>query len=244
MKFDTNTTTPGISEMADGTSLQGHVTATYAELVDLFGKPTDGDKQKVDAEWYVLFEDGTFATIYNYKDGKAYCGEAGKATESITDWHVGGIDAKSVARVQIAIDLHREVVAAEKSGKPENEAHKAFNDANETRTSMLDSILAHKGEAYRNAVIAGVCAIKLSELNSVMLSMLTDHGMPTVIRKALREAHGQMVAQMLGAAARSAGIEGDNKAVVDELMEWADKINKVEQSAAKKIVEFVEKEDE
>ena len=74
--------------------------------------------------------------------------------------------------------------------------------------------------------------------------MLTDHGMPTVIRKALREAHGQMVAQMLGAAARSAGIEGDNKAVVDELMEWADKINKVEQSAAKKIVEFVEKEDE
>jgi hypothetical protein len=74
-----------------GTSLQGYVTTTYADLVQTFGEPTrDGDGYKVDAEWIITFADGVVATIYNYKDGRNYCGEDGLAVEDITEWHVGG----------------------------------------------------------------------------------------------------------------------------------------------------------
>lgn len=242
MTFTTHNTNPTVCNQANGTSLQGYVDATYKELTGLFGQPTESDGYKVDAEWYISFDDGTFATIYNYKNGKNYCGEAGLPVEQIKNWHIGGESKKSCDRVQIALDLYRETRA--ESEAPKDGPAKALADAVETRESIIDSLIAHKGEKYKEAVIAGVCAIKLSELNALVLSMLSDHGMPKGIGKALRNAHGQMVAQMLGSAARNAGISGDDKQIVDEMMEWADKINKVEQGAAKKIVDFIGKEDE
>lgn len=87
------------------TSLQGYVDASYKQIVKVFGKPGDGDGEKVDAEWEIIFEDGTVATIYNYKDGKNYNGEEGTKTEDITDWHIGGTDKKAVERVNEALSV-------------------------------------------------------------------------------------------------------------------------------------------
>lgn len=73
-----------------GTSLQGYFTKNYYQLVELLGEPTNGDGYKVDAEWYLQFDDGTIATIYNYKDGINYNGKDGTPTDQIYHWHVGG----------------------------------------------------------------------------------------------------------------------------------------------------------
>ena len=77
------------------TSLITYIECSYAELVSTFGQPTypNGDGYKVDAEWVLDTPDFGRVTIYNYKDGKNYCGEDGLATEDIRDWHVGGIGA-------------------------------------------------------------------------------------------------------------------------------------------------------
>lgn len=77
--------------IADRTSLQGYIDASYEELVAVFGEPDRVcDEYKVDAEWTIRFENGVVATIYNYKDGKHYCGEEGLDVEDIRDWHIGG----------------------------------------------------------------------------------------------------------------------------------------------------------
>jgi hypothetical protein len=83
-------------------SLRGCIEVSYADLVKAFGEPMeDGfDDYKSDAEWEILFEDGTVATIYNYKNGVNYCGESGTPTEQITDWHVGGFNENAVERIQ------------------------------------------------------------------------------------------------------------------------------------------------
>lgn len=83
----------------NGTSLQGYIEISYKELVEKLGKPNDGDGYKVDAEWCVEFEDGTVATIYNYKDGKNYNGSSGTPKTKITDWHIGGNDERSYKQV-------------------------------------------------------------------------------------------------------------------------------------------------
>lgn len=81
------------------THLQGCITATYAQLVGTFGEPLpEGkfDDYKSDAEWLVQFDDGTVATIYNWKNGINYCGsEEGTPTQDITDWHIGGKSEKA-----------------------------------------------------------------------------------------------------------------------------------------------------
>ena len=78
-----------------GTHLQGNVGATYSELVEIFGEPTRFEKtnefdNKVDAEWAIKFEDGTIATIYNYKNGLNYLGAEGKRLMEIHNWNIGG----------------------------------------------------------------------------------------------------------------------------------------------------------
>jgi hypothetical protein len=84
-----------------GTHLQGHIDAAYSELVAAFGEPADnGDDYKVDAQWRLQFEDGTRATIYNYKDGVNYNGkEEGTPTALIRDWHIGGTSFAAVERI-------------------------------------------------------------------------------------------------------------------------------------------------
>jgi len=80
-----------------GTHLQGYVQTDYNRLVELFGTPSEyGDGHKTDAEWEVRFEDGTVATIYNYKTGKNYLGSDGLEVTEIDEWNVGGFNENSV----------------------------------------------------------------------------------------------------------------------------------------------------
>lgn len=83
--------------VADGTCLQGEIEIDYKILVKCFGLPGKGDGYKVDAEWTVLTPFGV-ATIYNYKDGKNYCGVAGLQKSKIRNWHIGG-KQKEVVRI-------------------------------------------------------------------------------------------------------------------------------------------------
>ena len=81
----------------NGTSLMGRIEADYAELVRAFGEPnSEGDTTKSDAEWAWQFEDGTVATIYNWKNGKNYCGEYGQEVENIKNWNIGGYSKHAV----------------------------------------------------------------------------------------------------------------------------------------------------
>jgi len=83
-----------------GSCLQGYQDTPFAELVEAFGEPmSDGDGYKVDAEWVLVTPDGTFVTIYNYKDGKNYNGDCGYDVEDIRDWHIGGHDSKALEAV-------------------------------------------------------------------------------------------------------------------------------------------------
>jgi hypothetical protein len=86
-----------------GTSFQGDLTATFANLKKKFGKPHGSDGYKSDAEWEIEFENGVVATIYNWKNGKNYCGASGTAKTKITNWHVGGKSQEAVRLVKEAL---------------------------------------------------------------------------------------------------------------------------------------------
>lgn len=98
------------SNLANGTSLQGRVKASYDDLVKAFGEPVLCEGFKTDAEWIIEFRDVekfnevVVATIYNYKNGKSYLGEAGKEVEDITDWNVGGLQPKAAELVNRFIE--------------------------------------------------------------------------------------------------------------------------------------------
>lgn len=85
--------------------LQGEIKTTYAKLVEVFGpEHSDGDGYKVQAEWNLMFKDGTYATIYDWKEGDSYNGEGeGIPKEQVTNWHIGGTEALAVKYVVEAI---------------------------------------------------------------------------------------------------------------------------------------------
>jgi len=82
MQYKTHNDTKGIN--VAGTSLRGAIDCSFDQLVEAFGNPmydTSGD-DKVKAEWYIEFDDGTTATIYDWKSNLD--------PKDNTDWHVGG----------------------------------------------------------------------------------------------------------------------------------------------------------
>ena len=87
----------------ESSCLQGYITANYRELVAIFGEPETGDGYKVQAEWSLKFEDGTYATIYDWKESMD--------PEYVTDWHIGGQSNMAVARVQEAVYHARALVS-------------------------------------------------------------------------------------------------------------------------------------
>ena len=90
---------------ARGTSLQGYLTTTYAELLAAFGpSSTEFDSSKSDAEWEIEFDDGTVACIYNWKNGVNYCGpKHGTPVQEITEWNVGARNPAAVVLIEQAL---------------------------------------------------------------------------------------------------------------------------------------------
>ena len=96
MKFTNNAN-------ANMTGFKGEFPIAFAELVEIFGQPKYGpnaDLDKTTCEWALEFEDGTIATIYDYKTNRTPMGEY--------PWHIGGHDAEAVVRVHECIIQHRD----------------------------------------------------------------------------------------------------------------------------------------
>ena len=80
-----------------GSHLQGYTISTFQNIVDKLGNPhSNGDAYKVDVEWAFKFEDGTIATIYNYKNGLNYLGAEGKRLMEMHNWNIGGHSERAV----------------------------------------------------------------------------------------------------------------------------------------------------
>ena len=71
---------------ANGTHLQGNIYACYHELVAVFGEPESGG-DKTTVEWALKFEDGTVATIYDWKEYRVL-----EMNEKI-EWHIGSFNS-------------------------------------------------------------------------------------------------------------------------------------------------------
>lgn len=76
----------------NGTCLQGYITIKYSEIVEVLGKPTMEDGDKVTAEWSFKAYDGMVFTIYDYKEDVT--------PKSVYSWHIGGQDPKVLKLVQ------------------------------------------------------------------------------------------------------------------------------------------------
>ena len=88
----------------NGTSLKDYVTVSYDKLVEGFGEPDFGPNaggDKVTCEWGLRFEDGTYATIYDWKEYETPMG--------VHRWHVGGDSSLAGIRVAEALGLIEEV---------------------------------------------------------------------------------------------------------------------------------------
>jgi len=92
------------TEETAGTWLQGNIKTTRASLEAVFGEPTFYEEgEKVTVLWGLKFEDGTLATIYDYKRG-----EKGKpALNEEMLYNIGGLSADAVARVHEALEASR-----------------------------------------------------------------------------------------------------------------------------------------
>lgn len=84
-----------------GTSLQGAMDASFAEICERLGPPDScGDGYKVDAEWVRRGPSGVIFTIYNYKSGRNYLGPDAIDVAEIRDWHIGGYGKQAVEEVR------------------------------------------------------------------------------------------------------------------------------------------------
>ena len=92
-------------DATEGTHGQGSVWARHEELKALFGEPWEGDGYKTRLEWVILFDDGTCATIYDWK-------QRGLPVEEVTDWSVGGHTTHAVRLVVDALEKFRREGAA------------------------------------------------------------------------------------------------------------------------------------
>jgi hypothetical protein len=86
--------------ICSGTSLQGYVSITFAELCEALGEPgpyVSGDG-KVIAEW-ILQDNKVVATIYIYK--------LTEIPQDTYSWHVGGFNEKALELVQRLLPNHK-----------------------------------------------------------------------------------------------------------------------------------------
>lgn len=94
----------------DGLSWKGDVEATYDQLVRAFGAPAHGPDDlrggdnKVSCEFVLKFDDGTIATVHDWKEPRTRID--GKTVRSETiEWSVGGFTTDAVNHVIRVLDL-------------------------------------------------------------------------------------------------------------------------------------------
>jgi hypothetical protein len=89
----------------NGTSLRGYITTSYDELAEIFGEPdygpNDHSGDKVTCEWSLQFEDGTVATIYEWKHGYTPMDRC--------QWNIGGKSMDAVVRITQTVERYREL---------------------------------------------------------------------------------------------------------------------------------------
>lgn len=109
MKYKTHNETNIDTNMSH---LQGYIKADYEELVQAFSsqRVNGFDDYKIDAEWHILFEDGTVVTVYNWKNGRNYMGSQGMDVEDMVEWNVGGFS--KIALFRLAEVLNKQTVQA------------------------------------------------------------------------------------------------------------------------------------
>lgn len=83
----------------NGTSLRGYIKTTRAAIEAVFGAPDETYDDKVTTEWDIQFEDGTIATIYDWKLGFA------PGMDEKYEWHIGGKSFDAVERVEQALGV-------------------------------------------------------------------------------------------------------------------------------------------
>lgn len=87
-------------EVGSGTWLQGYVTTTLDQLIKTFGEPQRYiGEDKVTVNWSMVFEDGTIATIY---DWKRYEMGTPQLTE-VMEYNIGGTTREAVTLVREAL---------------------------------------------------------------------------------------------------------------------------------------------
>lgn len=93
----------GNTYVSAGGSLMGEVETTRGDLERVFGEPTFdtlSDDGKTTVEWVVQFENGTRATIYDWKRYE----EGTPGMDEMYEWHVGGNSFDCVELVMAALD--------------------------------------------------------------------------------------------------------------------------------------------
>lgn len=99
MKFETHNQNSDIQIVCS--SYQGQMHASFDDLVAIFGQPLNGDCDKVQVEWHLKFEDGTVATIYDWK-------RYGTKPEDVTVWNIGGFNSTAARYVREALEQYRD----------------------------------------------------------------------------------------------------------------------------------------
>jgi hypothetical protein len=225
MQFITHNERESLIDETNGSAHVGDIEATYKEICSLFGKPLSYDKGKVDVHWVVKFNDGTVASIYNWKNGKAYMGDDGLSVQSIKTWNIGGLSQASSVLVQIAVDLQRE---SKQEKKP---------DPFEGAFSMMENIVKTKGESYAALVEVTILTMKRKQLMDMVIELLEKQtSMPKRVKKILEEMDSEICVRTISRACHASGLDFDNEDKANELMEWAAKIVSQEVSGIKDLL--------
>lgn len=86
----------------NGTSLQGVFQCDYDTLCKVFGKPSEGDSYKTQANWYGKTKSGVVFTIYDWKEDQE--------PQYVKEWHIGGFDYRAVEAVNEIMEAYYEQV--------------------------------------------------------------------------------------------------------------------------------------
>jgi hypothetical protein len=80
----------------NGTTLCGYVETTYDNIVKHLGEPVRTNGSKTNAEWFIEFEDGPVASIYDWKTNVC--------PKGVYRWHIGGHKMLVVERIATILD--------------------------------------------------------------------------------------------------------------------------------------------